>query len=164
MREVPGYDGKVFITEDGSRVVSFLRHKAGKTLTRSFAGRGRARVKLASKSFYVHELVAMTFIGPRPDGMQIRHLDDDFTNNHWTNLAYGTAKENCADSVASGKHVSLMWKSRTHCPQGHEYTPENTYAFTNKGGGLSRQCKECTRTRNRERKRRQRATSNHGDT
>ena len=39
-------------------------------------------------------------------------------------------------------------RSKTHCPHGHEYTPENTY---NSGG--RRHCRKCRRRRNRERKR-----------
>lgn len=41
-------------------------------------------------------------------------------------------------------------KSKTHCPQGHEYTPENTYYQTKRDRPLSRQsrcCKECGRLR-----------------
>ncbi len=43
----------------------------------------------------------------------------------------------------------------THCPQGHEYTEENTY-ITDAGG---RKCKTCVRKRNRERMRAKRAAA-----
>lgn len=43
--------------------------------------------------------------------------------------------------------------TETHCPQGHGYTPENTY--TRKRGG--RECKKCTLDRNREAARRRAA-------
>lgn len=39
-------------------------------------------------------------------------------------------------------------KDRTHCPQKHEYTPENTYWHRQQ-----RYCKECRRRRNRQRRR-----------
>ena len=45
----------------------------------------------------VHTLVALTYLGPCPDGMCIRHLDGDPTNNAVDNLAYGTLCENQAD-------------------------------------------------------------------
>lgn len=54
----------------------------------------------------VHFLVALTFHGPRPDGLQIRHLDNDPSNNAPTNLAYGTGKENAADRRTAGTHVT----------------------------------------------------------
>lgn len=37
--------------------------------------------------------------------------------------------------------------AKTHCPHGHEYTPENTYLKPNKAGGLSRECRTCKRAR-----------------
>jgi hypothetical protein len=50
----------------------------------------------------VHRLVAERFIGPRPAGMQIRHLDGTRTNNTPANLSYGTAIENQADRIVHG--------------------------------------------------------------
>ena len=41
-----------------------------------------------------------------------------------------------------------------HCPQGHEYTPDNTYINPN---GTGRECKVCKRRRSRDAKRRKRA-------
>jgi hypothetical protein len=46
-------------------------------------------------------------------------------------------------------------RAKTHCPQGHEYTPENTYVQP--GGG--RQCRICIRIRNRENMRAKRAAA-----
>ena len=51
----------------------------------------------------VHRLVAAAFLGPRPEGMQIRHLDGDKMNNRLSNLCYGTAKENNQDKVKHGR-------------------------------------------------------------
>ena len=42
----------------------------------------------------IHSLVCEAFIGPRPEGLQILHDDDDKTNNKLSNLSYGTPKEN----------------------------------------------------------------------
>lgn len=51
----------------------------------------------------VHSLVARAFHGPRPDGLQVRHLDGDTMNCRATNLCYGTAQENANDKVRHGR-------------------------------------------------------------
>jgi DNA-binding transcriptional regulator YiaG len=50
----------------------------------------------------VHGLVLEAFVGPRPSGYDIRHLDGDPSNNRVENLAYGTRAENEADKVKHG--------------------------------------------------------------
>jgi hypothetical protein len=51
---------------------------------------------------YIHQLVLLAFLGPRPEGLEVRHINGDPTDNHLYNLAYGTRKENSADSVMHG--------------------------------------------------------------
>jgi hypothetical protein len=36
----------------------------------------------------VHSLVALTYLGPRPEGHEVRHLDRDGSYNATTNLVY----------------------------------------------------------------------------
>ena len=50
----------------------------------------------------VYTLVLEAFVGPRPSGMQCRHLDGNVGNNHLYNLAWGTAKENATDREHHG--------------------------------------------------------------
>jgi hypothetical protein len=45
-------------------------------------------------TIYIHHIVAELFIGVRPFGMFVIHLDSDVENNAWTNLVYGTQSEN----------------------------------------------------------------------
>lgn len=54
------------------------------------------------KTFNVHQLVAMAFIGECPDGLEVRHHDGDKTNNSSSNLSYGTRLENHADKIRHG--------------------------------------------------------------
>lgn len=51
----------------------------------------------------VHRLVAGAFLGERPDGCEIRHLNGDKHDNRAANLAWGTAKENAKDRDRHGR-------------------------------------------------------------
>lgn len=54
----------------------------------------------------VHLLVAAAFHGPKPIGMECRHMDGDKTNNAATNLQYGTPKQNMEDQKRHGTRIS----------------------------------------------------------
>lgn len=97
----------------------------------------------------IHRLVLEAFVGPRPEGMECCHLDDDPTNNRLSNLRWDTHSANQYDQVRNGKHFEA---SQTSCSNGHEFTPENT-RITKRG----RECKECQRKRIREYMQRRRA-------
>ena len=53
----------------------------------------------------IHSLVAEAFIGPRPEGQVVRHLNGDGGDNRPENLAYGSFKDNVADSIRHGTQV-----------------------------------------------------------
>lgn len=55
------------------------------------------------KVFYVHILVLEAFVGPRPEGMEGCHEDDDPSNNHVSNLKWGTRQDNAKDASRNGK-------------------------------------------------------------
>jgi DNA-binding NarL/FixJ family response regulator len=63
--------------------VSFLKRNCDKT----------------QKSMTLHAVVAKAFIGARPDGCIIRHLDGDRYNAKASNLVYGTVEQNVEDSI-----------------------------------------------------------------
>ena len=46
------------------------------------------------KRVYVHRLVLATFVGPRPEGLVINHIDGNKENNNLDNLEYCTNLEN----------------------------------------------------------------------
>lgn len=90
----------------------------------------------------VHVLVLEAFVGPRPKGLHACHRDDDPTNNLLGNLRWGSRADNADDSVANGRHGQA---AKTHCPRGHEYSPENTYVYRG-----SRACRACNRAKARD--------------
>lgn len=60
-----------------------------------------------------HRLVAAAFIGPCPEGQEVRHKDDNPANNEAGNLEYGTRAQNCQDAVLRGRLHMLKLDSET---------------------------------------------------
>lgn len=55
------------------------------------------------KSMSIHQLVALQYLPPRPSPKhEIRHLDGNILNNHYSNLEWGTHAENMADMIRHG--------------------------------------------------------------
>jgi hypothetical protein len=63
---------------------------------------GYAHVTLERQHYTVHELLLMTFRGPRPPGQVSRHLDDIKANCTLDNLVWGTRKQNREDASRNG--------------------------------------------------------------
>ena len=57
------------------------------------------------RTFYVHQLVAIAFLGPIPEGLQVRHGPQGVADNSVSNLSYGTPKENQADRKRDGTRL-----------------------------------------------------------
>lgn len=68
---------------------------------------------------------------PSP-GHVVDHVDNVQSHNWLSNLQAVTIQVNSTKEPGSRAN-------RTHCPKGHEYTPENTY----RTGANERQCREC---------------------
>ncbi len=101
----------------------------------------------------VHRLVMEAFVGPCPEGQEVRHLDGNPANNRWApggeaetragggNLIYGTPRENVFDAIEHQTHFNA---SKTHCKHGHEFTPENTRTEYRVGRNcICRVCRTC---------------------
>lgn len=52
------------------------------------------RIALAGKKYFVHVLVASAFLGPRPAGYEVNHIDGDKGNPVLANLEYVTRSQN----------------------------------------------------------------------
>lgn len=61
---------------------------------------------LKPRKVFLHRLVLEAFVGPRPEGMQCRHIDGNPLNNNLSNLCWGTQAENEADKIKHGTHMS----------------------------------------------------------
>lgn len=110
-RPIPGYEGRYEVSSVG-RVKSFA-HCGGKTnrepriLKPGLAGAYKdkyLKVSLGRNTYRsIHRLVLEAFVGPRPPGMQCRHLDGNTLNNTLGNLAWGTIEENIQDKIRHGR-------------------------------------------------------------
>lgn len=92
-----------------------------------------------------HRVYYGRLVGPIPEGLQLDHL---CRVRHCVNPVHLEVVTNQENSQRG-----LKGRLVTHCAQGHEYTPENTY-IRREG---RRTCRECHRTRQREYERRKRA-------
>ena len=130
-RQIAGYEGLYDVSNLG-RVRSWSRYKNGAPLTPLPNKQGYLSVALqrGGRVCYrkIHQLVLEEFVGPRSEGQIVRHLDGNNTNNLLNNLSWGTHSENMADSLRHGTHPEAR---KTHCPAGHEYSPENTVVRVN---------------------------------
>lgn len=87
---------------------------SGKVLRPMKSESGHLYVFIDRKRRYVHRLVLETYCGDCPLGMECRHLDGNPSNNHISNLRWGTKRENVEDRERHGRmpipHLSPFTK------------------------------------------------------
>ncbi len=119
--DIPEYEG-LYQLSDKDRVRSLTRHIVDtlgheytlpgrlKKLTRSDSGylvvilhkKGKAR------TFCLHSLKLLTYVGPCPEGMEARHLDGDSSNNRLENLEWSSHQDNINDKYDHGTMTSNL--------------------------------------------------------
>ncbi len=93
------------------------------------------------KTKRVHRVVWQLNRGPIPTGLELDHLCRNRRCCNPDHLEPVTRSENALRSPLVRRPPL-----KTHCPQGHEYSPENTLVRKNGGG---RTCRICARAHGR---------------
>jgi hypothetical protein len=115
-KDIPGYEGRYQASDQG-RIRSLDRRvrtvsRFGTETTRLVKGRvlkpqtawnaNYLHVRIEDSTELIQHLVALAFIGPRPDGLEVAHNGGNPKNNAARNLRYATTKSNAEDKIAHG--------------------------------------------------------------
>lgn len=112
------------------------------------------------RNIRAHRFAYEMLVGPIPDGMELDHLCRNRPCCNPAHLEPVTGRVN----IMRGKGAPAENARKTHCPEGHEYTEENTYISPSDGW---RQCVACRANHSRktsvERQRRYRERQRGGE-
>lgn len=150
---IPGYEGYFEASDLGrvrsiDRVVTWkngrkMRYR-GRMLEPEFSNSGYLYVRLhafgTTKGMFVHTLVLLAFVGPRPPGMECCHGPGGKLDNRPENLRWGTHSENNRDKTLHGTDHK---RNRKRCPLGHLLIVPNLVPSSAKKG--YRSCWACSR-------------------
>ena len=107
-REYPS-DQRYLVSDKGA-----IRGARGWILKSAPVTGGYLTVNVSGHTRKVAHIVAETWIGPRPDGHEVAHVDGNNQNNKSSNLKYETKSENERDKVRHGtsNHGSRNGRSK----------------------------------------------------
>lgn len=117
---------------------------------------GRLYESVTGKELRAHRIAFELAYGPIPDGLFVCHVCDNPAcvrndDEGWYelngilhprrgHLFLGTGKDNALDKIGKRRDQN---QKKTHCPHGHEYTPENTIIVGASRGEPARRCRTC---------------------
>jgi len=113
-KDVKGYEGhykvsnlgRIFSVEREIKIGTNIRKTGGKCMKTRVSKLGYERVTLnkfqVEKGYFIHRLVAVTFLGDYSNSLQVNHKDGNKLNNHLENLEWVSAKENIRHALQTG--------------------------------------------------------------
>lgn len=114
-KPIPGYEGSYEVSNLGN--VKSIKFNKEKILSPFIAGMGYLTVVLSNKglvkNFYIHKLVAISFLGHKPNGMKlvVDHINNIKTDNRLSNLQLVTQRENAYKTQGkySSQYKGVSW-------------------------------------------------------
>lgn len=141
LKGIPGFQG-YFAANDGT----IWSERCGELvlLKPTPTKKGYLRVSLSrdGKSYtrFVHALILLTFVGPKPTGMEACHYpDEDKRNNRPSNLRWDTPAENAKDKYRDRPNIAE--KRCNNC--GNTKPKAEFYRDSRASDGLKGDCKPC---------------------
>jgi hypothetical protein len=131
-KEVFDYEGQYSVSNFGR--VRRDKHsrgaRGGHILTQTPNRKGYPTVYLHPRRILVHSLVAEAFIGPRPEGLTVNHINGVKTDNLPHNLEYLTRQENTQHAKQMGL---INFGERVPCAKLNPTAVRNIRTLHNKG-------------------------------
>jgi hypothetical protein len=125
---------------------------------------GYAMFWLNGMNMPAHRASFELYVGPIPDGLQLDHLchtRDELCAGGWSCLHRRCVNPAHLEPVTHLENVRrglggypALLRARTHCGNGHEFTPENTKLRRDNNGRICRICKREWDRRRQQRRRR----------
>lgn len=114
-RDIPGYEGLIQVSDMGQvkrigYVVDRACNRPGMFKPLPTGGGYRSvtfAVNGVRRWFYIHILVMLAFMGPRPHGLVVNHKNGDKTDNRLANLEYVTSAENNRHALRTGLNTQF---------------------------------------------------------
>jgi len=103
VREVPGHPG--LLARSDGRVIGPKGRPLGRP-NQAYVSVHVRKPDGRATTVGAHVLVALAFLGPRPDGHEVAHRDGNPTNGRPENLRWSTHVDNMADKVQHGTEQS----------------------------------------------------------
>lgn len=112
------------------------------------AANGYGLLYAGGREFKAHRALYMAYKGAIPRGHVLHHVCGEKLCVNPAHLEALTPSEHMRLHDLNG-HYRVAKLAQTHCRQGHEYTAENTYMESQRGGQLRRRCRTCVADRKR---------------